>query len=379
MQPRKKNAKPNKFKKFYKTIYYQKIWPQLISVKNMLKEILISAKNLLPKRKSKPRKVLITSIGRFIEKLSFTTVGISIILIVFLSAAFAHYYGVSYNDKPFKPDWSDAIYFSVITFTSLGYGDIVPTGLGKSVAIAEVLLGLALVAIFIGKIASERQSALVLLLYTSEQQQRLVKFVTDLSTVQNELSGKLEQKNDKDIRECALSAYHFTSSICAYLTVQANQGDIAAFGNISSLRKLYQTFEQIQITAFKGLHQYGLASTTTRVLGNVIGILSGNAKRMIFFHKKDLSGQALLRKIIANGEKLAKYNKDLESGDLVIYSQTRLTDELLSSVKSFVSGKPKARNFHKEIAMEFGIPNGLADKCLKIIGNEGQIEKPRTS
>lgn len=370
MQPRKKNAKPNRFEKFYKTIFYQKIRPQLILVKNKLKEILKSAKNLLPKRKSKPRKVLITSIGRFIEKLSFTTVGISIILIIFLSAAFAHYYGVSHNDKPFKLDWPDAIYFSVITFTSLGYGDIVPTGLGKLVAMAEVLLGLALVAIFIGKIASERQAALVLLLYTSEQQQRLVKFVSELSVVQNELDEKIELKNDEDIRECALRAYHFTSSICAYLTVQANQGDIAAFGNISSLRKLYQTFEQLQITSFKGLNQYGLAPATKRVLGNLIGILSGNAKRMINFHKKDLSGKALLRKIIENGENLAKHNQDLESGDLVIYSQTKLTDELLLSVKAFVAGKPKVRDFHKEIAKEFGIPNSLADKCLKIIGNE---------
>ncbi len=42
--------------------------------------------------------------------------------------------------------FADAVYFSVITYTTVGYGDIVPIGLGRMLAGIEALIGLVLIA-----------------------------------------------------------------------------------------------------------------------------------------------------------------------------------------------------------------------------------------
>lgn len=42
--------------------------------------------------------------------------------------------------------FADAVYFSVITYTTVGYGDIVPVGLGRMLAGIEALIGLVLIA-----------------------------------------------------------------------------------------------------------------------------------------------------------------------------------------------------------------------------------------
>jgi hypothetical protein len=51
----------------------------------------------------------------------------------------------------------DCLYFSVVTFTSLGYGDIVPHGVGKILACLEVMLGLAFLGVFIAKLTSSKR------------------------------------------------------------------------------------------------------------------------------------------------------------------------------------------------------------------------------
>jgi hypothetical protein len=52
-------------------------------------------------------------------------------------------------EGPITGDFLEALYFSTITFTTLGYGDIRPEGLAKLVAGSEALVGLFTVSLFI--------------------------------------------------------------------------------------------------------------------------------------------------------------------------------------------------------------------------------------
>ena len=54
----------------------------------------------------------------------------------------------------------DALYFSIITEATLGYGDIRPVGLSRLLACTQVLLGLVLAGLIIAKITSSHGSEL---------------------------------------------------------------------------------------------------------------------------------------------------------------------------------------------------------------------------
>lgn len=52
---------------------------------------------------------------------------------------------------------SDAIYFSVVTWTTLGYGDILPSPTSKNVVMIEVALGYVLMALLIAALVRSVQ------------------------------------------------------------------------------------------------------------------------------------------------------------------------------------------------------------------------------
>ena len=86
----------------------------------------------------------------------------------------------------------DCLYFSVVTFTSLGYGDIVPHGVGKILACLEVMLGLAFLGVFIAKLTSSKQSYHLAQLYARDAQERLEDFSTMLQAHTDECVSMLE-------------------------------------------------------------------------------------------------------------------------------------------------------------------------------------------
>lgn len=58
--------------------------------------------------------------------------------------AFAYLYGeLKYNGNDVKTFW-EALYFSGLTFTTIGYGDITPTGFARFLAVLEGLFGIVL-------------------------------------------------------------------------------------------------------------------------------------------------------------------------------------------------------------------------------------------
>jgi hypothetical protein len=71
------------------------------------------------------------------------------ILLIFLSAFL--YIGGNFiqNGNLFKPSFFQAFYFSVVTFTTVGYGDIIAVGFNKAVAMLEAFCGIFIMPLFI--------------------------------------------------------------------------------------------------------------------------------------------------------------------------------------------------------------------------------------
>ncbi len=53
--------------------------------------------------------------------------------------------------------FGDSLYFSIVTATTVGYGDFAPLGLSKALAGTEAMLGFAVLAVFVSKLVSHKQ------------------------------------------------------------------------------------------------------------------------------------------------------------------------------------------------------------------------------
>ena len=67
-----------------------------------------------------------------------------------LFASLYHMFGISHGGTVVRGDWYNSFYFSVVTWTTLGYGDFVPAEPMRLVAALEAFLGYIYMAILVG-------------------------------------------------------------------------------------------------------------------------------------------------------------------------------------------------------------------------------------
>lgn len=71
------------------------------------------------------------------------------IAVIFLSAGFYIWSGLLKGGEFFHPQLFEALYFSAITFTTVGYGDIIPVGLSRGIGVIEAFCGISVMPLFI--------------------------------------------------------------------------------------------------------------------------------------------------------------------------------------------------------------------------------------
>jgi voltage-gated potassium channel len=83
---------------------------------------------------------------------------IASILLLFFAMAYLIYFAESHHPDPQIKSYSDAIWYSVVTITTVGYGDLVPkTGLGKFIAFIFLFSSVGIAGYLVSKL-SERIS-----------------------------------------------------------------------------------------------------------------------------------------------------------------------------------------------------------------------------
>jgi hypothetical protein len=82
-----------------------------------------------------------------------------------------------------------AVYFSAVTATSVGYGDIIPMGAARVLAIVESAAGLILFGCVVSKFVSRRQEALIREIHYVAFEDRLGRVRTNLLLVRAELQA----------------------------------------------------------------------------------------------------------------------------------------------------------------------------------------------
>lgn len=119
------------------------------------------------------------SLTYLMERISLTVYFISFFLIVavfgclyFVLTPLEH--GIGMGGKALnETTFLDALYFSFVTISSLGYGDIHPVGFSKFLISVEVFIGLSYMGILVAKVTSRRLSYHVQKLFSSDVQKQL--------------------------------------------------------------------------------------------------------------------------------------------------------------------------------------------------------------
>jgi len=328
---------------------------------------------------------LTTPIGRLIERASYADLLAAGFGTVLLSALYFWLAPLAHSLNASSISFFDAMYFSVVTFTSLGYGDLSPKGFGRLIAATVVILGLAFIALLVGKFASERQQSILLLLHTSDCQRRLNDFIAQLTQLGLDLEAS---KPDMDIgakRELLKLAAERLEVVSNYLVFNSNQARLVEFGNESSLFSLYVSLARLQklcIFLHKSEKADLLVSRRAHAVANrCLAIV----KLMLAFHRHAIMKTSYLGSFIkittSNWMKqqpnplsplsLRVINlyeaMQTETNLLVRWTASAVTPIAVERVRESSPIGPLAEwpmRAHKSIASKLGISNRLAQRCI---------------
>ena len=95
----------------------------------------------------------------------------------------------------------DHIYFSFITATSTGFGDIVPTGFFKIIAIAKVTLGLLLLAFVTSRLISIKQNIILNEIYEISFSERISRMRSSMLLFRQHINRIIAKAEDETLRQ----------------------------------------------------------------------------------------------------------------------------------------------------------------------------------
>jgi potassium channel LctB len=111
-------------------------------------------------------------------------------------------------------DIIDSVYFSFITATSTGFGDIIPFGYFKIIAIVEVIFGLVLLAFVTSKLVSIKQNVILNEVYEISFHEKINRVRSSLLLFRQNVGRVIDRIEDKSIRSREVSdLYTFISSL----------------------------------------------------------------------------------------------------------------------------------------------------------------------
>jgi|GEM_PF-1259808 len=221
-------------------------------------------------------------------------------LAYFVLTPYGHGMGHDFQKLENPTIW-EGLYFSIVTVSSLGYGDIHPMGFSRTLACIEVLFGLTFMGVMVAKLTSRRLSYHVQRLFSSDAQRRLDELAVQLEPLETELRDRMKK----------LGAAFQTTPGGLQATLQAKTAARRSFQE--SLRKLHAPSETLA-----GYLAHELGQTGFFEIAPVIAV-----RRVVFAVEKNLFGL---------GQLVISLSAEARTNVLDPETRQRITDTLSHSV-----------------------------------------------
>ena len=130
------------------------------------------------------------------------------------------------------------IYFSIVTISSLGYGDMHPMGISKILACIEVLFGLVMIGIMIAKVTSQRLSYHVERIYSSDAQKQLDNFTEEFNKSQRDFAEIMTNFEATRFEEIVRTFQAQCTSFSGYFLDAASKGDYFRIVPVSAIKQV---------------------------------------------------------------------------------------------------------------------------------------------
>lgn len=339
-----------------------------------------------------------STLGRFAEECSY----IDMFLMAFFSIIASSTYfvlaadneGIGTNTK-----FLDALYFSFVTFTTVGYGDILPQGYGRIVSAILISAGLLFTALIIGKFASERQQTLLLLLHTSDCQRRIDTFSYQIQEYCSKFESASNAWKITEVREISKDICTLFEACSNYITFHANQSLLTNFGNGTALISLYKNIEHLQKVCIH-IHIGTDKPQDKLVSARTYAIAKRCYTLMRIMHSKHLHSSkpsGYFNKLMSNIDCYLCKGKNHNNSDgiasaiftikektwenltkLISWQKNNINPTILEEVlKRMPIGQPQTWDKHisRNIAQIIGISNSMSQKCIKELRHQNKLPK----
>ncbi|MFH1642587.1 MAG: potassium channel family protein [Nanoarchaeota archaeon] len=196
----------------------------------------------------------------FIDRLTFIHILIlwaSIIIIFGISYHFfssADSYLLFSQSKVKVVTLMDSIYFSFITATSTGFGDIIPGGSFKLVSIFEVVFGLLLLAFVTSKLVSIKQNVILGEIYEISFTERLSRLRSSLLLFRQNIDRILDKLENKNVRKREITGLYILLSqlegnlneVYSFFGKKRKEGFVKAIDNVNSMLIFNSTLKSLE-------------------------------------------------------------------------------------------------------------------------------------
>lgn len=174
-------------------------------------------------------------------------------------------HGIKISAEPkCTPSLQDYLYFSVVTLTTLGYGDIVPIGHAKTVASMEAVFGLVFFGYSISQIVSFRQEGLIDYLTNSQIIQTYDECLADVAEAKEMIGDRRRALQAK--LQIEASDYVYFRLNPFYPLFRAIKTVVGYTAHVENIGKIFDLQSRVELAA----HHIEEAAGFARKLLNIL-------------------------------------------------------------------------------------------------------------